>query len=468
MAPPPPAADDGDSRLDEPAPPEPTMEGATPGGTPAGARGERPTTAKEASDPARPAASASGGATAEEARRGQSPPHGRQPSHDVLRSLLGAWALAACSAEETAAVEAHLNDCVPCAEEALRLREAVALLRTEESLDLDPRLRSRVLEGCLVRRPPRVPVPEWATVFDTEAARLDALLRDFGPAEWRAEVRLRWFDGERTVARATTVAGVIAHLMAVDGILASALGMPDPLGPGAPDHPMERTAAIWQRDPPEPSGGRPRPTRARDGADRAGPYGGASAAPDAIRGPWRKQAHAMVRNVSLAGRGGTELSVPFGDVRLPMRDSFLDRALECWVHAGDIADAVSYPYEPPAADHLHEMIGFWVEKLPGALAERRRAGLAAPPRELVEAGRPGRALCLEVEGSGGGRWYIPLDSPAAVAGPERQVAHIAMDLDAFHQLMAGHVDPRDAAAGAAGDPEAVRDVLLTSAALSRM
>ena len=79
------------------------------------------------------------------------------PPHRVLKSLLGAWALAACSAEETAAVEAHLTDCASCADEALRLRDAVGLLHPADSLDLDPLLRSRVLEGCLGRRPAAYP-----------------------------------------------------------------------------------------------------------------------------------------------------------------------------------------------------------------------------------------------------------------------------------------------------------------------
>ncbi|MFI9721424.1 anti-sigma factor family protein [Streptomyces sp. NPDC052396] len=85
--------------------------------------------------------------------------------HKLLKSLLGAWALAACSAEETAAVETHLTDCADCAEEALRLRDAVALLHPEDSLDLDPALRSRVLAHCLGRRPARVPVPAWAVPY---------------------------------------------------------------------------------------------------------------------------------------------------------------------------------------------------------------------------------------------------------------------------------------------------------------
>ncbi|UQA93549.1 zf-HC2 domain-containing protein [Streptomyces halobius] len=367
------------------------------------------------------------------------------PPHHVLKSLLGAWALAACSAEETAAVEAHLTDCASCADEALRLRDAVGLLHPADSLDLDPLLRSRVLEGCLGRRPARIPVPEWATPYDAEAAKLDALLRDMGEAEWRAPVRLRWFQGERPVERETTVAGVIGHLMTVDGLVATTLGLADPLGrtvPGALG-PTTRTEKYWQAVGAEPS--------------RL-----------ATHGPWRDQSHALIRTVSFAGDSAGELSVPYGAFRLPLCDSFLDRAFECWVHAGDIADAVDYPYQPPAAGHLHQLVDLAARLLPVALAERRRAGLAAPPRSLVEAGAPGRTLHLEVEGNGGGHWYIALDSPAALGSPDRTVAHIALDSAEFCQLAAGHVAPEEAVAGQHGERDAIRDVLSATASLSRL
>ncbi|PJJ03877.1 putative zinc finger protein [Streptomyces sp. 2333.5] len=368
------------------------------------------------------------------------------PPHRILKSLLGAWALAACSAEETAAVEAHLTDCASCADEALRLREAVGLLHPADSLDLDPLLRSRVLEGCLGRRPARIPVPEWATPYDAETAKLDALLRDMGAAEWRAPVRLRWFEGERPVERETTVAGVMGHLMAVDGLVATALGLTDPLGtaapPGAPD-PLIRTETFW---------------RAADEKQ----------SPLATHAPWRDQSSALIRQVSFAGTKVAELAVPYGDFRLPLRDSFLDRAFECWVHAGDIAEAVDYPYEPPAAAHLHQLVDLAARLLPSALADRRRAGLAAPPQRLVEAGAPGRTLHLEVEGNGGGHWYIPLDSPAALGTPEHTVAHIALDSAEFCQLAAGHISPEEAAAGQRGERDAIRDVLFATASLSRL
>ncbi|MFF0695427.1 maleylpyruvate isomerase N-terminal domain-containing protein [Streptomyces tendae] len=365
--------------------------------------------------------------------------------HHVLTSLLGAWALAACSAQETAAVEDHLGQCEACAEEALRLREAVTLLQRPESLDLDPALRTRVLDGCLERRPPRIPVPEWAAPYDAETARLDALLQDFGDAEWHAPVRLRWFEDDGTASRRTTVAGVIAHLLTVDGTVAVALGLDDPMGDiTAPSRaPAARTEAYWRAS-------HYPPTRA-------------------VRAPWRGQGHSIVRTVAFTGDAGG-MPVSYGDFELPLRDAMLDRAFECWVHAEDIAEAVDYPYEPPSARHLNGMIDLAARMLPGVLAARRRAGLAAPGDRphLVAAGEPGRSLRLEIEGSGGGEWLIPLDSPGAVGSADHEVAHVALDGVEFCRLAAGHVPPAEAAAGQVGDREAIRDVLFAAASLSRM
>ncbi|MFK0140553.1 maleylpyruvate isomerase mycothiol-dependent enzyme family protein [Streptomyces murinus] len=366
--------------------------------------------------------------------------------HDVLKSLLGAWALAACSAAETDAVEHHLGDCGGCADEARRLREAVGLLHQPETLDLDPALRARVLDACLDRRPPRIPVPEWAAPYDAETARLDALLQDFGDAEWHAPVRLRWFEDDAQTTRRTTVAGVIAHLLAVDGVIATALGLDDPLGhaPGA-SGPSPRTEAYWR------STSLP-PTRA-------------------VHAPWREQTHALVRTVSFTGGSAGGFTVPYGGFELPLHDAMLDRAFGCWVHAEDIADAVDYPYRPPAPRHLNKMIDLAVRLLPGALAARRRSGLSTPPRtirHLAPAGHPGRTLRLEIEGPAGGNWLIPLDSPSATPSTDWEVAHVALDSVEFCHLAAGHLLPEEAAAGQLGDKEAIRDVLYATASLSRM
>ncbi|MEV7284421.1 zf-HC2 domain-containing protein [Streptomyces sp. NPDC093252] len=370
--------------------------------------------------------------------------------HRVLKSLLGAWALAACSAEEARAVEEHLGTCGTCADEALRLRDAVGLLHPPETLDLDPALRARVLDHCLDRRPPRIPIPAWAKPFDAEAARLDALLQDFGDAEWHAPVRLRWFDGVAPASRRTTVAGVIAHLMAVDGLVAVALGLKDPLGGAAPDGvpgPADRTEAYWK-------GSHFPPTRS-------------------VRGPWRDQVHGIVRTVAFTGGGAGKLAVSYGDFTLPLHDAMTDRAFECWVHAEDIADAVDYPYDPPAPRHLHDMIDLAARMLPSALAARRRAGLSGPgdgaaARHLVAAGAPGRSVRLEIEGSGGGEWLVPLDSPAAVGSSAHEVAHVALDGVEFCHLAAGRMEPEEAVAGQLGDRAAIKELLFATASLSRL
>ncbi|MFF5404198.1 MDMPI N domain containing protein [Streptomyces misionensis] len=384
------------------------------------------------------------GGCAPPGRPGEAPP--LDLPHDVLKSLLGAWALAACSTAETAAVEHHLGDCGGCADEARRLREAVGLLHQPETLDLDPALRTRVLRSCLDRRPPRIPVPEWAAPYDAETARLDALLQDFGDAEWHAPVRLRWFEDDTQAGRRTTVAGVIAHLLSVDGLIAAALGLEDPLADLAgPAGPAARTEAFWRAAPCPP-------TRA-------------------VREPWREQSHGLVRTVSFTGGSAGGLAVSYGDFELPLHDAMVERAFGCWVHAEDIAVAVDYPYRPPAPRHLHQMIDLAARLLPGALAERRRAGLSAPPggaRHLVPAGAPGRSLRLEIEGAAGGEWLIPLDSPAAAGSADHEVAHVALDGVEFCHLAAGHLSPEEAAAGQLGDREAIRDVLFATASLSRM
>ncbi|MEU5363322.1 maleylpyruvate isomerase N-terminal domain-containing protein [Streptomyces sp. NPDC005925] len=366
--------------------------------------------------------------------------------HRTLKSLLGAWALAACPAEEAAVVEEHLRACAACAEEAEGLRDAVGLLQRPESLDLSPALRTRVLDACLERRPPRIPVPEWATAYDAETARLDALLQDFGEAEWRAPVRLRWFADDEETGRRTTVAGVIAHLLTVDGLVAAALGLDDPLGETAAEAgtPTARTEAYWRvlHMPPSPG----------------------------VRAQWREQSHDLVRTAAFTGGGEGRMPISYGGTCvLPLADAMLDRAFECWLHAEDIAQAVDYPYELPSARHLNRMIDLAARQLPRVLAGRTDGPAASDGhRHLFAAGAPCRSLRLEIEGSGGGEWLIPLDSPAAVGSAEHEVAHIALDSVEFCRLAAGHVSPQEAAVGQLGDKRAIEDVLFAAASLSRM
>lgn len=404
--------------------------------------------------------------TSDSSPKSPTPPLPQLPHYDhaTLKSLLGAWALAACSRDEALAVEVHLTDCAGCADEALRLRDAVGLLHQEETLDLDPLLRARVLEGCLGRRPARIPVPEWAGPYGEEAARLDALLRDLGDSYWKAPVDLQWFDGARTTRR-FTVAEVIAHLTAVDSLTGHVLGLPAPSADAAPYDDRTGFAARLHQPRGGESDGLPLDPRERTNAYWAAQHSLTGAT---LRALWREQSHNLVRTVSFAGPGVAGLTVEYGAFTLPLRDAFLDRAFETWIHAGDIAEAVDYPYDPPAPRNLNRMIDLAARMLPGALADRRRAGLSTSASTLVAAGSPGRSLRLEIEGAGGGIWYLPLDSPGAAASEAGMVAHLAMDSVEFCQLAAGHVEPERAAAGQLGDRAVIRDVLFAAASLSRL
>lgn len=383
-------------------------------------------------------------ATAPATQRG---PGSSAPAHHVLESLLGAWALAACAAEETTAVEEHLGGCGACAEEALRLRNAVGLLQRPESLDLDLRLRTHVLESCLRRRPPRVPVPEWAAAYDAETARLDALLQDFGDTEWHAPVRRRrpGAADPTSPSRRTTVAGAVTQLMAGDRLVAASLGLTGPPGTPAPGR-----------------AGPPAHAEAFRGAARLPPT-------RSVRAPWRAQTHDLLRTASFPDSGAERMPVSYGGHDLSLHDAMLNRAFECWVYGEDIAEAVHYPYEPPTGRHLHGIVDLAARMLPTVLEARRQAGQEiATGRRPVTAGAPGRSLRLEIEGAGGGEWLIPLDSPAAAAAGEHEVARIALDGSEFCHLAAGRVSPQEAAAGQVGDRAAIRDVLLAAASISRI
>jgi hypothetical protein len=365
-------------------------------------------------------------------------PHTCHFDHATLKSLLGAWALWSCSAEESTAVEDHLTHCMPCAEEAMRLREAVGLLHREDSLDLDPLLRAKVLKGCLGRRPARIPVPEWANPYDAETARLDAFLCDLGDSEWETPIRLTWSGGEREL----TLCGVLAHLGSVDGLVATAIGLDDPLGAGAPRTIAERTDAAVVRCRSHPRG--------------------------FVRNKWRNQTRDIVRTLSFADTGSSDLSVDFTELVLPVRDALIDRAFACWIHAEDIAAALDYPYEPPAPRHLNRFIDLAVRQLPTVLADRKKDGLISSAGWLSGADGPSRTLRLEVEGQGGGHWHIPLDSPTAITSEATTVATVVLEGAEFCQLAAGHRHPEDLAVGQEGDREAIRDVLCAAASMSRM
>ncbi|GAA2252736.1 MULTISPECIES: hypothetical protein [Kitasatospora] len=379
--------------------------------------------------------------------------------HESLRSLLGVWALDACPRREAAEVAQHLALCPECAREATRLRDAAARLSADDPLDPPGSLRQQVLDWCLARRPAELPVPSWAAPYATETAKLDALLRDLGPEEWQEVAELPWHGG----VQRWRPAQVLCHLAAVDGLLAPALGLPDPV-PGAPA-PLTAPSRAPSRSEPGPVARPPRSggplgvleRSERLMADRAG------SEPAAVRWMWRRQSHALVQGAALRADGGAP--VDFGFATVPLRDAFLDRAFECWIHGDDIARAVDYPYSPPKPKHLRSMIDLAARTLPLALAALRQ-----PQPEPVGFGGPpprGRVVRMVADGPGGGEWLIPLDGPESPPDDTDPVASMVLDGLDFCRLAAAHEQPEHVLVGEFGDRAAIREVLRAAPLLSR-
>ena len=381
--------------------------------------------------------------------------------HEALRGLLGAWALDACPAGESAQVQRHLASCPSCAEEANRLRDAAGWLSADEPLDPAPTLRTQVLTRALARRAPQIRVPDYATPYVAETARLDALLRDLGELDWMERADLPWHGGTEQWRPAE----VLCHLAAVDGVLSRTLGLPDPV----PTSPVDAS----------PSPGidlMERTTRLMDAQRRR--------SPDAVRAFWRDQTRTIVETAALAeaaaaegegeGRAAGKAAVDYGAFQLPLRDAFLDRAFECWVHGEDIAEAVGYPYGPPRGAHIRQLIELASRLLPYGLAQLRAAGLASLAGwQDPSYGDPrgARAVKLIIEGRGESEWLVPLEPPAPGAPPlpadTEPVATLAVDGVEFCFLCAAHRDPDRLPCGVTGDRAAARDLLHAARLLSR-
>ncbi|MFF7632331.1 maleylpyruvate isomerase N-terminal domain-containing protein [Kitasatospora sp. NPDC008050] len=376
-----------------------------------------------------------------------------EQDHEVLRALLGAWALRACLPEEGAALERHFTRCPDCAEEGERLRRAAARLHTDDPLDQPDGLRQQVLDFCLTRRAADLPVASWAAPYAAETAKLDALLRDLGPGEWQEMAELPWHGG---VLRRRP-AEVLCHLAAVDGLLAQVLGLPDPVTTAEGRVPAQGGPPAGTADPFH---------ALLDRSDRLA-RAHAGAAPQEVRSLWRAQTRAMLRGAEPAA---ADKCVDYGFATVPVRDAFVDRAFETWIHGEDVARAVDYPYAAPTPPHLRQMVDLAARMLPVALAGRRQAAYAGT---APGAGGSARTLRLVIEGPANGEWLIPLDgtahreesSEAAAMGDP--VAELVIDGVEFCQLAAAHRDPDRLPVGEYGDRAAIREVLAAVPLLSR-
>ncbi|TDD81243.1 maleylpyruvate isomerase family mycothiol-dependent enzyme [Actinomadura rubrisoli] len=324
-----------------------------------------------------------------------------RPVHEHVASLLGAWALGACSDEETQLVMDHLAHCSDCMEESLLLGGVADLLG-----GTTPRssLRERTLTSARARRPAAPSVPYYAAPYAALVSMLDGLLAELPMCDWSTTVIYDW-----------NVQDVLAHLSATDALLLQQLEA------GAQDLDVDaRTALEIARE------------RRRK--------------PSETRTAWRDQAETLCVRLGEDKREDTQVV----NLRYPLRlkHAAVARAFETWIHARDIASATGRSLPSPLPDHLHTIASLGVRALPAAL-------------ELYE-GRPadGDSLHIDLSGPGGGTWDLPLGPQA----PPTPTVTLALDTMDFCLLAADRIKPTEVQAEFGGDTALARR-LLTAASI---
>lgn len=344
--------------------------------------------------------------------------------HERVNELLAAWSLDACTVDEELLVEAHLLGCGECAEAASHFRQVAGRLGSAVATPPPPGLRAKVLAAAFAQRPPVMPAA--VAPYASEVRKLDVLLAALAPAAWRA----------LTVVNGWTVQELVAHLAALDGLLAAQLQVPvafpasiPPAGPGpsngtGPLHPVSAAAQAAAREQ----------------------------APEATRAAWRAQADGIVDRVRQDGDRVAGRTVELAGLAWPLELQLLGRAFETWIHADDIRQGAGVAPDPPAPEHLNQLVGAVVRLLPGALLDSGRD-------------HPGRSARLVLSGDGGGEWLVPLGRDSGRAEPP--AVTIGLDLLDFCYLVGGRRDPAQVPCEVSGDRTSAADLLAAAATFDR-
>ena len=134
-------------------------------------------------------------------------------TREEFEELLGAFALDACGAEETTAIEQYMAAHPEVGREVERLRAAAAGLAASDALAPPRDVRTGVFERARERRAPRVQTP-LEVHAEVEATLVDLL--DELPASAH----------DLTTLNGLTIRELVAHLAAMESLLAMWLGVP--------------------------------------------------------------------------------------------------------------------------------------------------------------------------------------------------------------------------------------------------
>ncbi|MEV0223503.1 maleylpyruvate isomerase family mycothiol-dependent enzyme [Streptomyces sp. NPDC050704] len=341
-----------------------------------------------------------------------------------MRELLAAWAFGALQPADEKAVPLHLAECESCAAEAERLRETVRLLggppgaaggngATGSSTGTGAAGADGVLAVALRARPAVPRVAEHAAPYAAAVAGLRALLREVdGSGRWNTPVVHDW-----------DVRDTVGHLIAADEQLARRLGLE---AHAAPSRITE--GAVWEAA-----------WEARTADVIAYER---TRTPEETVAAWSAQATALLATAEARDPERAALATTLMGVRLPVADHFVVRGFEAWIHTDDIGRALGFAVPPPPDTHLWQLVRLAVRILGMAL------GLTAAPVLFTVTGAVGDV-----------QWVL---------GSEDEPVRAELVLDAvdFCLLVGGRYAPDEVPRGAAGDEDAVRNVLERAASLA--
>jgi uncharacterized protein (TIGR03083 family) len=280
-------------------------------------------------------------------------------TREEFEELLGAFALDACDAEETAAVERYMTAHPDVSRDVERLRTAAAGLAASDALAPPRDVRIGVFERARACRAPRsqTPLEVHAEVEATLVELLDEL-----PASAH----------DLPTLNGLTVRELVAHLAAMESLLAMWLGVPTLAGV-VDESVEERTAAVIEET--------------RDWTFSE------------VVALWRRSM-AAVR----AAAPGDETSRWFGS-EMPTNLVLVIRAFETWTHTDDIRRVLGRALDVPSAASLRTMAEGSMTLVPSAMDS---SGLT----------RPGRTVRVVLTGAGGGEWTVAMASGAEPGDPD--------------------------------------------------
>jgi uncharacterized protein (TIGR03083 family) len=276
--------------------------------------------------------------------------------------------------------------------------------------------RSRILGAILAGRPPGYPVQTAEPISGVETfarltARLDALLGQLVPVDWRAPT-IRGLDVQQ----------LVGHLIGVEADFAQALqGSAEPAGA---DH-VEST--------------------------QAAATGQAGRDPARTRTEWA--AAVAATRAMINGEGNRTAPIRMHGVTFELDAFLVVRAFELWTHDEDIRRATLRPVADPD---------------PAVLSRMADLATALLPAGVALAGGTGKgAVRLVLTGPGGGTWDVDLGGGVSRAEPGRTFdTHVTVDAAAFCRVVANRSGFEESAPALGGARKPARVLFAGAAALA--